>query len=491
MLIKSGMNEIIDTNSFLMKRYLQLCLFGLILASVNFSCKKEDLNKIPSDKVPEVETVAAVLLDKYNVFCSGIIGKDNGYTVTARGFCWSSTNISPTIEDEKYLMGAGAGAFTDTLFAFTPGTIFFIRAFATNAAGTAYGSTMSFETAAGELPSISTQYIYEITTSSATCGGSISFSGGSSITARGVVWGSNATVSIDDCAGKTIDGTGTGLFTSQITGLAQRTTYYVKAYATNATGTSYGEARDFETMGYPTVHTVECKEILGVSVLSGGFVYDDGGFTVTATGICWSTSPGPTISDNKNFSFNDTIKGLNPNTTYYLRAYATNSAGTGYGEELVVNSGFIMGTEYAGGFVFYNDGTGHGYVCADQTWDAEWGCSGTSCDTWVWWEIGSGEYNTNKILAACTEDGIAAKICHDLIYKTYSDWFLPSQGELKEIAKNLHSNHLGNFPLGQYWCSTESDKYDANYISFKTNGEYSNWYGYKGASLHVLAARHF
>jgi uncharacterized protein (TIGR02145 family) len=90
-------------------------------------------------------------------------------------------------------------------------------------------------------PLVSTLQVTDITFTTATCGGNISSDGGDAVTARGVVWGTAENPTIDNCTGLTTDGEGTGNFTSLITELAPGNLFHVKAYATNAVGTVYGE----------------------------------------------------------------------------------------------------------------------------------------------------------------------------------------------------------------------------------------------------------
>jgi hypothetical protein len=111
-------------------------------------------------------------------------------------------------------------------------------------------------------------------------------------------------------------------------------------------GLSYnGEAPDlgaFETgvpvsVTTPGVATIVVTEIGTTTATTGGYVYDDGGASVTARGVCWSTMPNPTPRNNHTSdgtgtgSFVSSITGLEPGTSYYVRAYATNSVGTAYG----------------------------------------------------------------------------------------------------------------------------------------------------------------
>jgi len=103
------------------------------------------------------------------------------------------------------------------------------------------------------------------------------------------------------------------------------------------------EGNDYPKLGWqlttPTVTTTAVSSITTTTAESGGNVTNDGGASVTARGVCWSTSENPTISDSKTTDgtgtgeFTSSITGLSPGTTYYVRAYATNSAGTGYGEQ--------------------------------------------------------------------------------------------------------------------------------------------------------------
>jgi len=95
------------------------------------------------------------------------------------------------------------------------------------------------------LPTIATTAASSVTHESATSGGNISNDGGAAVTARGVCWSTSQNPTITDS--KTEDGTGTGSYTSSITGLSAETTYYARAYATNSDGTAYGNEESFTT----------------------------------------------------------------------------------------------------------------------------------------------------------------------------------------------------------------------------------------------------
>jgi len=130
-----------------------------------------------------------------------------------------------------------------------------------------------------------------------------------------------------------------------------------------------------ENQNAPVLSTTEVTEITATTAVSGGNVMDDGGTTVTDRGVCWSKNENPTIDDNKTEdgtgtgSFTSTVTDLEPNTTYYLRAYATNNEGTGYGSALsfTTQEGNNIGT-----FTDPRDGKVYQTIeIGDQQWMAE------------------------------------------------------------------------------------------------------------------------
>jgi len=170
--------------------------------------------------------------------CGGVITSDGNAAITSSGICWS-TFTNPTISDNRTSDGTLTGSFLSTISGLTPHTIYYVRSYATNSAGTGYGNEVSFTTSVLiQSPILSTTAASSVSTTSATSGGNVTSDGNATVTARGVCWSptSNPTVANN----KTTDGTGTGSFTSSLTGLTANTTYYVRAYATNSMGTSYG-----------------------------------------------------------------------------------------------------------------------------------------------------------------------------------------------------------------------------------------------------------
>ncbi|MCU0456661.1 MAG: fibrobacter succinogenes major paralogous domain-containing protein [Bacteroidales bacterium] len=133
---------------------------------------------------------------------------------------------------------------------------------------------------------------------------------------------------------------GVGGFKSELTGLEAGKTYHVRAYARSEDEVKYGEDITFQTHAGFIVSTTTLSSVTSVTAQGGGTIVDDGGMTVTSCGVCWGTSAGPTVSGSHtdegtpSGSFTSTLTGLTSGTIYYFRAYATNSSGTVYGNEL-------------------------------------------------------------------------------------------------------------------------------------------------------------
>lgn len=272
----------------------------------------------------------------------GNITDDGGASVTARGVCWSTSPI-PTISKPHTTNGNGIGDFSSNITGLSSNMTYYVRAYATNSVGTAYGNERSFITLESvSFPVVSTELAIDVTETSATLVGDVISDGGATITARGFYWSNSANPDAFD--NNAPGGIGTGIYNSPISGLSPNTTYYMRAYAGNSKGTSYGDVLNFTTLQsimLPDVSTSGITEITQTTCSLGGNVTDDGGATVIERGVCWSTSSSPTISGSHTIDgsgtgyFSSTITGLSPNTSYYTRAYATNSAGTNYGDPLL------------------------------------------------------------------------------------------------------------------------------------------------------------
>jgi len=243
-----------------------------------------------------------------------------------------------------------------------------LRAYATNSVGTAYSTPISFSTLA-VIPVLSTTNISVLTAATGMSGGVITNNGGATITACGVCWSTTPNPTIYNY--KTSDGTGSGAFTSSIIGLKMLTTYYLRAYATNSVGTAYGNEITMTTpANLPSISTANLFDISPTTASCGGLVSSDGGAPLISRGICWSTTQNPTITNSKTSdgvgvgSFSSELKALTPNTTYYLKAYATNSAGTGYGNELMFKT-------YTGIVSDIDGNTYYSVTVGNQIWMAE------------------------------------------------------------------------------------------------------------------------
>ena len=193
------------------------------------------------------------------------------------------------------------------------------------------------------IPAVTTTAASAIASTTATSGGNVTSAGASSVTARGICWSTSANPTIS--GSHTTDGSGTGTFVSSLTGLTANTTYHIRAYATNTSGTAYGDDLTFTTTGAAVVTTTSATSITLTSATSGGNVTSDGGSAVTARGVCWATTANPTLANSYTTdgsgtgTFTSSITGLSASTIYHYRAYATNANGTFYGSDLTFTTG--------------------------------------------------------------------------------------------------------------------------------------------------------
>jgi hypothetical protein len=194
--------------------------------------------------VPTLTTAVVTAVTGNSAAGGGEVTVSGGAAVTARGICWDIAE-NPTTAKSKTTNGEGVGAFTSAMTGLLGNKTYYVRAYATNSAGTGYGPQVSFKTDT-DLPTVTTTAVTAITKVSAVSGGNVTYDGGGTISARGLCWSMNANPTVTDniIAG----GTGTGAFVSNLTGLTLYTTYHVRAYATNSKGTVYGSDIQFTTL---------------------------------------------------------------------------------------------------------------------------------------------------------------------------------------------------------------------------------------------------
>jgi uncharacterized protein (TIGR02145 family) len=228
----------------IMKRLLTV---SVLFAMMVFSCKKD------KKSLATITTTATSNLTATSVSSGGTITDDGESAITKRGIAWA-THAGPTVGDSITNDGSGSGSFTTNLAGLNSNTTYYIRAYAINASGTAYGNELTFKTSQG-VPTISTTSITDIQPLSAKSGGNITNDGGTPVTDRGLVYATTQNPTIANL--KITAGSGTGTFTATLSPLASQQTYYVRAYATNSQGTAYGNQVQFNAASANTVTDID------------------------------------------------------------------------------------------------------------------------------------------------------------------------------------------------------------------------------------------
>jgi len=234
-----------------MKKLFRISGIILLILSIFllFSCKKDK----PTS--PIISTTAVTEISYTTASSGGDVANEGGAPVIAKGICWDTLD-NPTIAKSKTSDGTGTGSFTSSLTQLTPNTKYYVKAYATNSAGTGYGNQISFTTQPAPILNLTTADLTNITQTTATSGGILSSVGTVSITARGVCWSTDNMPNITN--NKTNDGAGVGTYSSLITGLISGKTYYIRAYATYDLGTTYGN----ELIINPTIGKSFCSGII-------------------------------------------------------------------------------------------------------------------------------------------------------------------------------------------------------------------------------------
>ncbi|MEY4278670.1 MAG: hypothetical protein RL377_674, partial [Bacteroidota bacterium] len=234
-------------------------------------------------------TTGAYSITSNTANSGGVINSDGGSSITSRGIVWGTSAGSSTY---SVTSGTGVGTFTSAMTGLTSGVTYYVRAYATNSLGTKYGSEISFNTSQAVATLAATTTVSSIGSASAVSGGNITYNGGAAVTVSGIVWSTTSTPTIA-LSTKTTNGAASGTYTSNITGLTPGTLYYVRSYATNSVGTSYGAQASFTTLNTPTISaTASATSITSSTATIGGAITSDGGAAITSRGIVYGTSSG-------------------------------------------------------------------------------------------------------------------------------------------------------------------------------------------------------
>jgi chitodextrinase len=545
--------------------YIFLIVFGAIFSCIKF----KELATITTTNTsnPTINSVNS----------GGNITNGGNSDISARGVCWS-TSQNPTVLGSHTSDGTGTGSFTSNITGLTQGTKYYIRAYANNNAGTAYGNEISFTTTILSVPTNvsaiagnaqatvtftapfsnggsaitgymvtsnpggitgtgssspitvtgltnGTAYTFTVVATNAN-GNSVTSSASNSVTpsapstvpgapAIGTTTAGNAQATVTFIApasngGSPITGytvtsnpgglTGTGSSSPiTVTDLTNGTAYTFTVVATNFNGNSSPSSSSntvtpstvpgAPTMGTTTAGNSQATVTFTAPASNGGSPIT--GYTVTSNpgGLTGTGSSSPI-----------TVTGLTNGTAYTFTVVATNISGNSSpssASNSIIPS-LSVGDSYQGGFIAYIlqlgdlgyiPGQTHGLIVApsDQSTGAEWGCFGTIITGADGIALGTGNQNTKDIMAGCSTLGIAARLCGDLVFNGYSDWYLPCKDELNKLYA-MKVLGFGGFADTAYWSSSEYESGNA-WLQYFSNG-YQD-YSAKFVGNYVRAVRSF
>jgi len=296
-----------------------------------------DMTFTTGTNTPTAATNTASGIGTTGATLNGLVNANGASTTVTFEYGTSTAYGKTAAADQSPVTGTIDTAVNSSISGLIASTTYHYRVVAQNAFGTTYGADMTFLTS-GSAPIATTGAATSVGPTTATLNGTINAQNGSTTVTfeYGTTTSYGTTVA---AVPSPVTGNTDTAVSSTLTGLSQGITYHYRVVGQNAFGTTNGADMTFTTgtITVPTVSTRLIKDITTSSALSGGNVTDEGMGTVTAKGVCWSTSPNPTIADNTTNNgsglgaFSSSITGLSPGTTYYVRAYAINSAGTGYG----------------------------------------------------------------------------------------------------------------------------------------------------------------
>lgn len=406
---------------------------------------------VPASTMAEVKTLAATNILANTATLNGEIFKSGSPTYTERGFIYSKSYNSPTVDDPatattKVVVSGTNTKFSANVADLTENATYYVRAFATNVKGTAYGEILTFIPKA-ILPVVTTLEVTNILATSVTLRGRIDNAGEPAYTERGFLYSvSYQTPTVNDPSTATtkvtVDGTSKD-FSANVSSLKEGTTYYVRAYATSSKGTSYGEVLTFKPVAVlPSVTTLEPSNVQPTTATLNGRIDKVGEPAYTERGFVYSTSyQTPTVKDpsssttkvvvdgnSTNYSAN--LSSLTENATYYVRAYATSEYGTAYGEVLTFKPQNPQ------------------YVIIDNLM-----------------------IQKEDLGRAYRDD--AESLCKNSRVAGYSDWRLPTKDELT-MMYNARSE-IPNLQAEKYWSSTKYATYYLYYVNFSSgSSDYSS-----------------
>ncbi|MDN3668492.1 hypothetical protein QWY93_04015 [Echinicola jeungdonensis] len=233
-----------------MNKIINISLLVLLILSCNQEVDPPKIEEEPSNnegEVPTLQGLEMVQVTNSSAIFDSKVENDGGYAVLERGVCFMEGDGVPTLENHYIEASSvkGSGEFSASLNALNDGIKYSARAYAVNEIGVGYGEKLKFETPAADKPEVETGVKYISAAHSIHLRVALNNDGGFPITEKGVCWDLEPSPSIDE---EVIEmGNGMNSFLAEIKGLDPEKKYYLRAYAKNEKGVSYGNTLEVTT----------------------------------------------------------------------------------------------------------------------------------------------------------------------------------------------------------------------------------------------------